>query len=773
MLSCPKCGADLEEGRICDCSAKTLKFGESMKNRMGIGVPEQNAADTYERGINIVPGCIKANEGEIPIKQYNIAVLRNLLKFERAEGRLQLTNKRVIFRAAGRSAGGRTTLQHEFAVGEIAGIEARRNYKFSFLYLIFAALIISFSGFLMSGKVPLLAIMYPPHVQEARAAEDEAVSKANAARQRESLATSARKNAEKAEEQAAKARANAEKREREGGGYYGYYYGDPKQDRINAQNVEKKAVAQRELAEKEEKQAIAQRELAETVERDAIRKRESTEQTWAVLMTVLGLVLGIGGLIPFFTVYKRFGLKLLILNLAVFGFSLSLTASESHIFYLFLILTDIIILFCISLFCFRPNLVITIKNRVAEGGPVDIRRDIVQSGKGIGFAEVIPTEETEGAIREIGAIIGDIQSSGDLAVKKWAAKPAGQAAAPPVSASVDASAAPPVSAGADATAESGNGNAPPAEGGNAGAPPAESGNGNAPPAEGGNAGAPPAEGGNADALPGATAARRGGAQPYVASNPHGGSGKKGALIAGIIILCIAAAVTVFILQPGHNDFYEKGKAYHDVENYAEAVNHFSKAIKLKPTVAHYYYWRGTAHLSKEIYSEAIADFTEAIRLDPQNALYRADRASAYYAAKDYDKAVDGFTEAIRLDPKDSRYYNSRGNAYRLKEQYAKAASDHTEAIKLNPNDARYHNNLGVAYFLNKDYDNAAAAYTEAIRLAPDNARYYNNRGSAHSLKKDFDGAVADFTEASRLDPDNGEYKKNLEKAVGDQGRIRR
>jgi large-conductance mechanosensitive channel len=45
-----------------------------------------------------------------------------------------------------------------------------------------------------------------------------------------------------------------------------------------------------------------------------------------------------------------------------------------------------------------------------------------EPGLDSGFAEVIPTKETELAIREIGAIIGDIQKLGDLALEKWVKK---------------------------------------------------------------------------------------------------------------------------------------------------------------------------------------------------------------------------------------------------------------------------------------------------------------------------------------------------------------
>jgi hypothetical protein len=111
-----------------------------------------------------------------------------LLKFERAEGRIQVTNKRVIFRAAGRSIAGRTTLQHEFAIDEIAGIEAQNNFKFSFLYVVFAALIMALASFVIYGpsavskiaqpvktrSARIYGIMFPKHLQRAYDRESEA-----------------------------------------------------------------------------------------------------------------------------------------------------------------------------------------------------------------------------------------------------------------------------------------------------------------------------------------------------------------------------------------------------------------------------------------------------------------------------------------------------------------------------------------------------------------------------------------------------------------------
>jgi len=467
-------------------------IAESIKNRMGIGSPEKNATDTYEREKKIVPECISAIEDETPVKQYNIAVLRNLLKFERAEGRLQITNKRVVFRAAGRSIGGRSTLQHEFAINNIAGIEANNNYKFSVLYLVFAVIIIgvtsfiinwpsSFSGIMSpfsSRSERISAIMHPKYIQKLYTQERAAVTQAAETEEIATKAVDILKKAQDKENQAIKYINQYGENRRIDIGYYNYVW-------INTTEYKEQCTAEREKAEAEEQQAAAALEAAIVNVKTTNDKRVFGENIWKVLMTVIGLILGIGGLIPFFMLNKKFGLKLIILNFSIFGFALSLAASGIRIFswlYVLSILTSIV---CIFFFCFRPNLVISIKNNTGSGkGPVDIRCNeslnkltellsfavvllplaffgslgitgslsddsiigpivsaiipiilliiivliilrILQnkgsgSGTDSGFAEVIPTAESESAIREIGAIIRDIQNPGVSGVDKWA-----------------------------------------------------------------------------------------------------------------------------------------------------------------------------------------------------------------------------------------------------------------------------------------------------------------------------------------------------------------
>lgn len=343
MSFCTRCGKQIAEGAVCECSASTKPliaidgaaaqgFWESMKNRMGIGDPERNSTDTYERDMKIVPDCISANENEIPIKQYNIAVLRNLLRFERAEGRMQVTNKRVIFRAAGRSIGGRTTLQQEFAIDELAGIEAKRSYRFSFFHVLFGLLVVLFAA-----SIGISIVL--------------------------------------------------------SGSDMGRYSSTP----------------------------------IEVLMMSLFAFFSGYSVNIGALSVILGLLFGFGGLAPFFMVKGRFLLKLLPLGVSFGSFS-AIALTGNGLINLFLLLSLLITIFGLLLYCIRPDFAILVKNKGAmeQSPPIYIRRSrgfwAWRQDGGTGFSEVMPTDESERAIREIGAMINDIQKLGDFGLEKWVSK---------------------------------------------------------------------------------------------------------------------------------------------------------------------------------------------------------------------------------------------------------------------------------------------------------------------------------------------------------------
>lgn len=109
----------------------------------------------FERNAKIVPDIICANAGEKPIRQYDFAKLRTRLLFQRAEGRLQVTNKRLIFRAPGKSPAGKTVIHSEFEISDIAGIEVIKKHRLNFINMLLAAI---FTGIV--GAIGFFAAMW-------------------------------------------------------------------------------------------------------------------------------------------------------------------------------------------------------------------------------------------------------------------------------------------------------------------------------------------------------------------------------------------------------------------------------------------------------------------------------------------------------------------------------------------------------------------------------------------------------------------------------------
>ena len=118
--------------------------------------------DCYERGLQIVPDLIQPCGQEIPIRQYDICATRSLLKGTWQEGRLQVTNKRVLFRLSGRNWIGKMQKSVEFALDDVTGIDIRNGNRLSFVALflnVYYAALFSALGTLLTQYVEILAII--------------------------------------------------------------------------------------------------------------------------------------------------------------------------------------------------------------------------------------------------------------------------------------------------------------------------------------------------------------------------------------------------------------------------------------------------------------------------------------------------------------------------------------------------------------------------------------------------------------------------------------
>ena len=165
---CVKCGRKLPDGAICPCRIRrgaprqegdrSAQSGVSFQNILRLNDPDYDRnADYYERGKQIVPDLVAPCENEIPIRQYHVVDIRSRLQGLWAEGRIMVTNKRLLFRASGRSFIGRTRVEQEYELDEISGINISHGVRFSLFDFFNSFLLAALCGalvFLLLGQEP-------------------------------------------------------------------------------------------------------------------------------------------------------------------------------------------------------------------------------------------------------------------------------------------------------------------------------------------------------------------------------------------------------------------------------------------------------------------------------------------------------------------------------------------------------------------------------------------------------------------------------------------
>ena len=125
------------------------------------------------------------------------------------------------------------------------------------------------------------------------------------------------------------------------------------------------------------------------------------------------------------------------------------------------------------------------------------------------------------------------------------------------------------------------------------------------------------------------------------------------------------------------------------EDWDKAVESLRKATaldhKYASDLATVYQGRGYAAAKNQQFQEAIQDFTEALKIKSNDPRIYEQRAAAEMKVYDYDKALADYSEASKLKPNEVRYYNYRAYIYETKEDTQNSMAETDKALKIDPN----------------------------------------------------------------------------------------
>jgi len=168
--------------------------------------------------------------------------------------------------------------------------------------------------------------------------------------------------------------------------------------------------------------------------------------------------------------------------------------------------------------------------------------------------------------------------------------------------------------------------------------------------------------------------------------------KKYSLLTAIIVLmvCISqAAAPRGGKENEANKLAREGADAAKSQDLDKAVDLLRKATnmdhKYADELSAVYQRRAYALAQTQNYQEAIQDYSEAIKIQPKDARIYEQRAAVEMKIYDYDKALADYSELIKLKPNEIRYLNYRAYIYETKDDIKNSMADNDQVLKIDPN----------------------------------------------------------------------------------------
>lgn len=104
---------------------------------------------------------------------------------------------------------------------------------------------------------------------------------------------------------------------------------------------------------------------------------------------------------------------------------------------------------------------------------------------------------------------------------------------------------------------------------------------------------------------------------------------------------------------------------------------------------------GNQYMKEEKFNEALEYYSKAIKIDSRNAIYYCNRAAAYSKLGKHAAAIEDCRKAIAIDPNYSKAYGRMGLAHSSLNQTQEAKDCFEKAVQLDPDNESYLNNLKI------------------------------------------------------------------------------
>jgi tetratricopeptide (TPR) repeat protein len=163
-----------------------------------------------------------------------------------------------------------------------------------------------------------------------------------------------------------------------------------------------------------------------------------------------------------------------------------------------------------------------------------------------------------------------------------------------------------------------------------------------------------------------------------------------------------------------------GYVHADHHEHQAAVDDFTRALEIDPTIAVGYMNRGYVYNDMRLATKAERDFRKALSLNPQYGEAHLGLAYALLQLRRSTEALKEAEVASRLLPDSESLHLLKAEGYRQRAMLSRAEGEYRRALKLNPNSPTSYIALADVQYREHKYANAADTLHTALAVAPEN-----------------------------------------------------
>jgi tetratricopeptide (TPR) repeat protein len=196
----------------------------------------------------------------------------------------------------------------------------------------------------------------------------------------------------------------------------------------------------------------------------------------------------------------------------------------------------------------------------------------------------------------------------------------------------------------------------------------------------------------------------------------------------------------------------------------QAIQEFSKAIRLNPKYQDAYFTRAVVYEQVQEFQKSLADYNQSIIINPKDFTTYNNRANLKTTKlNDMQGALSDYNQSIIINPKYFKAYNNRASLKATKlNDIQGALSDYNQSIIINPkySEAYYNRAILKDEKLN-DTHGALTDYNQSIIINPKKSEAYYNRAILKDEKlNDIQGALTDYNQSIIINPKKSEAYYN-------------